>query len=913
MYWRYATRSLARGGQRTLLAIFCVAVGVMAIVSLQLVGNMVNDALTGNIRADNGGDVSVRTDITPLNAQDVTQFAKLQDQGVLTASSAVDNLDATSHDSSGHLQRYPMYAVDPSTFPLAGAPVFVTPSNGSLSSLLQNDNVVVTDALLSQMNAHVGDSLNVNASGEARSVSVTIAGVIKGTGFFQGSVLLVSLNDWQAVPSTSGTPVGYNVVYANVPGHTDANEDAAKKAIQNVFPLATVTTTKDALQQNQTVVNYVRDFLQIIGLLALLIGGVGIINTMQVLLRRRRVEIAMLKTEGYRQADLYSLFGLEAALLGLVGGVLGSAAGVGISFVVRTIVENTINLQLPATIDPVTVASGVAIGLVTALIFGILPIVQSSQVRPQAVLREEAGAPDVGTIGLTLVLGALVAVLFFLLTWVILQNYALAAYAVIGAAVFLGVLAGVFALIVWGISSFPVVERFRWWYVLMIVVGLGISGLITWAAPPLGSIFVLIAVAWIIVVLLPRTWKSNVKMALRNLGRSRARTVTTLVALYIGVFSIGLILALAQDVEGQITGYLNTHTSFNTLVFATSGDKAAVDTQIANLNLCGSCEVVNTEARVNPISVDGAPIGTIIGQATSTGGATALQRDELLAYLSAPEGYDLASNQTPNVTIVKGQQDSQVGHMLTSADANTNNVILPLRASYAPLDAHLNSQVVLASQDGKTTLTANVEGFYTSAGLINLGGGGMYADNSLVNTISGGHPAYIYSLKLDPNKAQAQVSQIENAVPTAQAITLASITNIISNVLNDIVITLTALASLAMFAGIVIIANAVALAMLERRRELGILKAVGHTSGDVLGEVLIENGIVGFTGGLLAMLLVTAAIALLDLFLFKSGFGVGALITVGIIFASAAVCMVVAALVAWSATRVRPIEVLRYE
>ncbi len=43
LYWSYATRSLGRGGQRTLLAIFCVAVGVLAIVSLQLVGNMVNN------------------------------------------------------------------------------------------------------------------------------------------------------------------------------------------------------------------------------------------------------------------------------------------------------------------------------------------------------------------------------------------------------------------------------------------------------------------------------------------------------------------------------------------------------------------------------------------------------------------------------------------------------------------------------------------------------------------------------------------------------------------------------------------------------------------------------------------------------------------------------------------------------
>ncbi len=45
MYFNYTSRSLQRGGQRTLLALFCVAVGVMAIVALQLVGSMINNAL----------------------------------------------------------------------------------------------------------------------------------------------------------------------------------------------------------------------------------------------------------------------------------------------------------------------------------------------------------------------------------------------------------------------------------------------------------------------------------------------------------------------------------------------------------------------------------------------------------------------------------------------------------------------------------------------------------------------------------------------------------------------------------------------------------------------------------------------------------------------------------------------------
>jgi ABC-type antimicrobial peptide transport system permease subunit len=203
-----------------------------------------------------------------------------------------------------------------------------------------------------------------------------------------------------------------------------------------------------------------------------------------------------------------------------------------------------------------------------------------------------------------------------------------------------------------------------------------------------------------------------------------------------------------------------------------------------------------------------------------------------------------------------------------------------------------------------------VVGFYSGISFV---GGGMYSDNSLVHTLSGGHETLVYSLILNPRDAKAQLDKIGQAIPTVTTFSIVDVTIFINDLLNNLIVMLTALASLAMFAGIVIIANAVALAMLERRRELGILKAVGHTSSDVLGEVLIENSIIGFTGGLLAMLLVTAALTLLDKLIFKSGFGVSTVITLGIIAASAGVCMVVAALVAWPATRVRPIEVLRYE
>src|SRR5262249_43711690 len=140
----------------------------------------------------------------------------------------------------------------------------------------------------------------------------------------------------------------------------------------------------------------------------------------------------MLKTTGYRRRDLYLLFGLEAALLGLVGGVLGAAAGVGVAAGIRALYERAFGLTLHFHVDAGIILGGALVGLATALIFGILPIVKAAGIRPTAVLRElpeERSLTGVlGSIGLVLVL----SVLFCVLASVILGNAWLGVAAVYG-------------------------------------------------------------------------------------------------------------------------------------------------------------------------------------------------------------------------------------------------------------------------------------------------------------------------------------------------------------------------------------------------------------------------------------------------------------------------------------------------
>jgi len=945
LYWSYATRSLLRGGQRTLLAVFCVAVGVMAIVSLQLVGASVNQGLTGNIRDSNGGDISVTSAIVNLRADQLNVFDQLQSDGLITTYTAVSTHAAQATDSKQNTAFFELRAVDPAKFPLAGAPTFLSPSGATLQSALTGTNIVLSKSLATTLGVSAGDSVNIT-SDDGRVFDATVAGIVASAGQFQRPQALISLNGYAAIPSSSGLPISYSSVYINVPGHTDAAANKAKAAISQQLPTVNVTTTKDALQQNASNVQNIRYFLQVVGLLSLLIGGVGIVNTMQVLLRRRQIEIAVLKTTGYRRGDLYALFGLEAALLGFIGGAIGTAAGIGVSTLVNKLVTARFFIDLPQVFDPGIIASGLIIGVATALIFGLMPIVQAAQIRPLAVIR---GVTDgIEGVGILLRLGllALLAVLFFVLAYVILGNLVVALGAIIGTGVLLGVLAGVFFLLVWIVSHFPVPERETWWYGLISLISLSLGVFLVIKAPAFGALVLTLAVLITILPFLPRTGKANTRMAMRNLGRESTRSVTTMVALFVGVFGIGLILALGQNIKDEVNAALSTQLKYNSFIIAGVKDKSAVDAQVAQSSIIQGKAVVTSLAQDIPVAINGVPIGDILKNAPARGSASNVGKQGALFFLSGVQGYDLAGGAKPDATLTSSANITDKGRLLTSADANTLNVLMPSASALAPLNLKVGDTITLASTlagratgtgapggsatPGATatpkatatpgtapvqvaqpvTVTLNVVGFYdgsitTFAPIL--------ADNSVVNKLAQGTQFYIYSMQIDPLKSDQALRSIKQQVPSIQTFSVVDLVIAINTLLNNLIILLTAIASLAMVAGLIIIANAVGLAMLERRREIGILKSVGYTSRNVLTGVLVENGLIGFGGAMIAMLIVTLANFILDVYVFKLNLGVGPVLSIGVVAVTTLVCMLVAALVAFSAARVRPLEVLRYE
>src|SRR5258707_13320832 len=158
LYWSYATRSLARGGQRTVLAIFCVAVGVMAIVALQLVGLSVNQALIGNIVEANGGDIRLSADLAPLRQRDLAFFDRLKQQGSITDYATAYDPGGTITLPTGEEETFSFIAVS-HNFPLVGQANFVAPTQDlQMQNVVSGNDVAMSSTVFDALKAHIGSS-----------------------------------------------------------------------------------------------------------------------------------------------------------------------------------------------------------------------------------------------------------------------------------------------------------------------------------------------------------------------------------------------------------------------------------------------------------------------------------------------------------------------------------------------------------------------------------------------------------------------------------------------------------------------------------------------------------------------------------------------------------------------------------
>jgi len=236
--------------------------------------------------------------------------------------------------------------------------------------------------------AAIGQRLRV------RDQSFEVIGVLEPKGAVFGSnqdeTVYVPLTTMVARLSGRDPTYGISLSFISVEARDEASTGAAAFQITNLLRQRhrilreddfAVRSQKDAQQIVGTITGGLTLMLGAIGAVSLLVGGIGIMNIMLVSVSERTEEIGLRKALGARSDDVLTQFLVESLVLASLGGVIGSAVGVG------TVALVAVFTPLPASISPLMVLSTAAVSGSIGLFFGVVPARRAARLDPIVALR----------------------------------------------------------------------------------------------------------------------------------------------------------------------------------------------------------------------------------------------------------------------------------------------------------------------------------------------------------------------------------------------------------------------------------------------------------------------------------------------------------------------------------------------
>lgn len=416
--WRLALtlaqRELRGGLQGFRIFLACLVLGVAAIAAVQSLSAGILDGLRADGRSILGGDVSVRQlyDPPPEPVMEV-----LRESGAVSTSAEMRAMARSADESRSTLVE--LKAVD-GAYPLAGSMALegALEGGGALDeALTQRDGywgAVAEAGLMDRLGLRVGDTLRVGET------EVQVRGVIarepdraSSGGFTLGPRLMISL---AALPDTRLHQPGSLIWWTArvlLPAGTDAK--AWKAALTGRFPDAPwrVRDVTNAAPQIENFIERMNTFLTLVGLTALLVGGVGVGNAVRAHLDARGGTIATLKCLGAPGALVFRIYLLQIMILAGVGVAGGLMVGAAAPPLLGGLLEGLLPVSLHVGVYPGALVSAVAFGLLTALAFSLWPLGRAREVPAGALFRDTVtpagGRPRAVYLALLGVTGVLLA------------------------------------------------------------------------------------------------------------------------------------------------------------------------------------------------------------------------------------------------------------------------------------------------------------------------------------------------------------------------------------------------------------------------------------------------------------------------------------------------------------------------
>jgi putative ABC transport system permease protein len=382
---RLAWRETRGASRQFAYLIACITLGVAALVAVGSFAASLERTVGRSARALMGGDVEIRSS-QPLSARAEAVVDELARDGVDTL--RLRELVAMS-TATGRSQVVELKTIAPG-YPLYGE--LKTEPAGPLAALVGQRRALVHPSLLQKLGLSVGDRMRI---GEG---DFTIGGVIlqepdRAVGVFSlGPRVMIAPEDLERTHLVRpGSRIRHRTLF-RLPAGTSAEAFKVRLAEKLPDPSVRIITYAQAQPGVRRFWDQLTVYLGLTGLVALMVGGIGVATSVRTFVRGKLDTIAVLKSLGAGWKQILAAYLLQTVLLGFAGSLLGAALGSGLQLALVPALAPLLPFPLEASLSFRSIAAGLAMGTGLTLLFALWPLLDIRRVPPALILRRDVEA-----------------------------------------------------------------------------------------------------------------------------------------------------------------------------------------------------------------------------------------------------------------------------------------------------------------------------------------------------------------------------------------------------------------------------------------------------------------------------------------------------------------------------------------
>jgi putative ABC transport system permease protein len=842
---RIAWRESRSSAGKFLFVVLAVALGVGALTGVRGFSQAFRDMLLRNARTLMAGDLSLRVFHQPRPDQ-LAVLSTLEARGV--AHTEITETVSMMASPSGSLPvLVAVKAVDPARYPYYGSIELDPPDD--LKAVLTKDAIVCSDDLLLRLGVKVGDRLRLGDA-EFRIAAVVRLEPDRMTGSFNvGPRVMLSREGLQrAALIQFGSRASQRYLFRLPPEGISIAE--ARQMLEDGFDEGRVSDFREIHPTIRRGLERATRFLSLVSLIALIVGALGVGMAMHSHLQNRLDSIAIMKCLGARSAQVTRIYALQTLGLGLAGSAVGVFVGYGVQAWAPNLIAQYFPIRPAFTWEISTAVQGVAIGVLTTLLFTIPPLLSIRQVRPALIFRRDTDKPQQT-----------------------LRERLRASRESLWAGA--GIVVSIAAVAAWLGDS---LEMGLWFA----------GGLIV-------SLLAMTAVSWLLLrglkalpKLLPRKLPSTVRHGVANLYRPGIHAEAILVALGIGVtFTLSVYLIQTSVLKQMVRSAPPEMPNVFFINVTDAEREGLLDILRRQPGVGEDVELVpSVAARLT--SVNGVPVEDLD-----------IDRDN----------WRFRSTRTITWLAEKPEHiDVLEGAWWSPEAAETENLVSVRDEDAGLLGLKIGSR--LAWEVGAREVEATVAAIHRSEGF-RMGANIQFV---LTPVALRGMPAIFYGgVKIAPAQAGMLQKRVFERYPTITVINAADVIEIVQEVVDQIGMVVRFVSAFAILAGVVILVSSVVATRFRRIHEVVILKTLGATRRRVAGIFSVEFLILGLVAGLIGSALASAFSGLLLTRLLDADFVFEPLPNLVTVVGTALLANAAGWLASFPILGKKPLEVLRSE